>query len=45
MVLVNLPTKLGDFVWANVGDLFQHHGAWGIVRWGEFSPAVFVFMG
>jgi hypothetical protein len=25
--MVYLPTKLGDFVRANVGNIFQHHGA------------------
>ena len=29
MVLVYLPTKLGDFVRANVGKQIQHHGAYG----------------
>ena len=36
MVLLYLPTKLGNFVRANVGkysSIFQHHGAYGYWNW------------
>ena len=40
MVLVYLPTKLGDFVRANFCQTFQHHGdPWSI--WDPNVPVLF----